>query len=263
MIGTIRLVLALLAAAIATPCLALWQFVALRTGWLDERPAPRIWHRLVTKLLGMRIRVYGEIAAGRPLLIASNHVSWTDIMVLGSLADVHFIAKSELAGWPIIGTLARLQRTVFVEREKRRRSGEQAGEIGARLSNGDPIVLFAEGSTSDGNLMLPFKSTLFGAARKALEANGGRTVTIQPVAIAYTRLQGMPMGRLHRAHAAWIGERALVPHLRELLSEGAIDLEVHFGEPVVATPDADRKQIAREVERQVRTMLSAALRNPA
>ena len=120
MIGTIRLTLALLVAAVATPLLAAYQLVALKTGLLDERPAPRLWHRLVLRLLGLRVRTVGEPAAARPLLIAANHISWTDVMVLGSLADVHFIAKSELASWPVLGTLARLQRTVFVEREARR-----------------------------------------------------------------------------------------------------------------------------------------------
>lgn len=262
MVGTIRLTLALLIAAVATPSLALYQVVAMRTGLLDERPAPRAWHRLVTKLLGFRIHVRGKPASGRPLLIVSNHVSWTDIMVIGSLADVHFIAKSELGGWPIMGKLSRLQRTVFVERERRRKSGQQAGEIAQRLSKGDPMVLFAEGSTSDGNLLLPFKSTLFAAAHMALEANGGEAVTIQPVAIVYTRLQGMPMGRQHRGHAAWIGDRVLLPHIRELLSEGAVDLEVHFGEPVEFSAGGSRKEAAREVETRVRTMMAAALRNP-
>jgi 1-acyl-sn-glycerol-3-phosphate acyltransferase len=262
MVGTIRLVLALLLVALATPPLAAWQAVAQRTGWMDDRRVPHAWHRMVVRLLGFRVRVTGEIATQRPLLIAANHISWTDIMVLGSLARLNFIAKSELAGWPIIGTFARMQRTVFVEREARRKSGEQAGEIAGRLADGDPMVLFAEGSTSDGNLIRPFKTTLFAAASMALEAGGDRAIAIQPVAIAYTRLHGMPMGRLHRRHAAWIGDRVLLPHIKELLSEGAIDLEVHFGEPVEFRAGSNRKEVAREVEHRVRDMMAAALRRP-
>jgi 1-acyl-sn-glycerol-3-phosphate acyltransferase len=262
MIGTLRLVLALAAFAVLTPPLALWQAFALGTGLIDQHPAPRLWHRLVLRLVGFRVRVHGTLAAGRPLLIAANHVSWTDIMVLGSLADVHFIAKSEMAGWPVIGLLSRLQRTVFIERDRRRRAGDQAGEIAARLVGGDPMVLFAEGTTSDGNLLLPFKSTLFAAARIAVEANGGAPVAIQPVAIAYTRLHGMPMGRQHRPHAAWIGDSLLVPHLTALLREGAVDVEVRFGEAVAFGPDSKRKAAASQVEEQVRTMMAAALRQP-
>lgn len=263
MIGWARLILALLVAAVATPPLALWQAMALRTGWVNERTAPRLWHRLVTRLLGLRIHVHGNLATQRPLLIAANHISWTDIMVLGSLADVHFIAKSEVAGWPVFGRLARLQRTVFVERGARGKAGAQAGEIATRITNGDPMVLFAEGSTGDGNVPLPFKSTLFAAAAMALDGAGGTPVAIQPVAIAYTRLQGMPMGRALRPHAAWIGEQTLVPHLTALLREGAVDVEVHFGAPVTFSPGRSRKDVAREIEACVRAMMVAALRNPA
>mgnify|MGYP002622308478 CR=1 FL=1 len=262
MIGTVRETLALAILATVTPPLMLWQTVAIRTRLLNEHRVPRLWHRLATRLLGLRVRVHGEIARERPLLIAANHISWTDIMVLGSLADVHFVAKSEVAGWPVMGTLSKLQRTVFVERAARGRSGAQVGEIAARIIRGDPMVLFAEGTTGDGNLVLPFKSTLFAAAQMALDANGGAPVTIQPVAIAYTRLQGMPMGRQHRPHAAWIGDQTLVPHIGALLREGAVDLEVHFGEPLMLGPGASRKAVAREVEARVRTMMVKALRDP-
>jgi 1-acyl-sn-glycerol-3-phosphate acyltransferase len=260
MIGMLRLVLALAVFSAATPPLALWQMVALRSRALDERRAPRLWHRLVTKLLGMRIRVHGAPAEGRPLLIVSNHVSWTDIMVLGSVADVHFIAKSEVAGWPVMGRLSKLQGTVFVERQSRRKAGAQAGEIAVRLADGAPLVLFPEGTTSDGTLPLAFKSTLFAAADMALREGGAETVTIQPVAIAYTRLHGLPMGRRHRGHVAWIGDQELLPHLLALLRQGGLELEVHFGEPVEFRSGASRKDAAREVERRVRAMLAQALR---
>lgn len=259
MIRAARVALALAVFAAATPPLALWQAVALKSRAMDERRAPRLWHRLVTRLLGMRISVHGEPAAGRPLLIAANHVSWTDIMVLGSVADVHFIAKAEVADWPLMGRLSRLQRTVFVERERRRSAGAQAGEIAARIANGEPLVLFAEGTTSDGTLMLPFKSSLFAAAGMALAEGGTETVLIQPVAIAYTRLHGLPMGRRHRAGVAWIGDQELLPHIMSLLRRGGLELEVHFGEPVEFRQGASRKDVAREVEARVRAMLAGAL----
>src|SRR5690606_36985320 len=180
----------------------------------------------------MRVRIHGTMSGARPLLLAANHVSWTDIMVLGAFNNLAFIAKSEMAGWPVLGSLARLQRTVFIERERRRKSGEQASEIAARLAAGDAMVLFAEGTTGDGNLLLPFKSTLFGAANIAIAEGGTDKVFIQPVAIAYTRLHGLPMGRQHRVVAAWIGDMDLVPHIGRLLAEGAVDVEVHFGEPL-------------------------------
>jgi 1-acyl-sn-glycerol-3-phosphate acyltransferase len=194
--------------------------------------------------------------------LAANHVSWTDIHVLGALGNVAFIAKSEVAEWPVIGRLSRLQGTVFVNRNHRKGTGEQAREIGARLAAGDAMILFAEGTTADGNFILPFRSPLFGSARFALRTGGTDSVLVQPVAIAYTHFHGMPMGRLLRRHSAWIGQQELLPHLVQLLREGAVDVEVCFGEPIEYRDDADRKRIAREAEAQVRAMMSRALRDP-
>ncbi|MDQ6435546.1 lysophospholipid acyltransferase family protein [Mesorhizobium sp. LHD-90] len=263
MIATVRSILALTVVAGATVVLAPWQVFSLKTGLGQGRRVPLLWHRLATRMLGIRIRTFGTIAQGRPLLIASNHVSWLDITVLGAVAEVSFIAKSEMSNWPVFGWLAKMQRSVFVERERRRKSGDQAGEIAGRLADGDVMVLFAEGTTGDGNMLLPFKTTLFGAASMMLSESHHDEMWIQPVAIAYTRLQGLPMGRQYRGIAAWIGDEDLVPHLRQVLREGAIDVEVHFGEPVVFTAKSNRKAIARLAEARVRDLLGAALANPA
>lgn len=262
MIGWLRAAVALAGVAVVTPPMMLAQWVAVRTGLFSDRVLPPIWHRFILKVLGIRLQIVGEIARDRPLLIASNHVSWTDIMVTGATAPVNFIAKSEISRWPLGGTLARLQRTVFVERERRRTSGDQAVEVAARLAAGDAIVLFAEGTTGDGNLMLPFKTTLFGAASLTVDTGRAAGVAIQPMAIVYTRFHGMPMGRSGRMRASWIGDSALVPHLMGLLREGAVDVEVHFGEPVEYRAGSSRKQVAQEIERRVRELFVAAQRRP-
>ncbi len=262
--GRIRASLAIATVACATLAGLPVQMLAVRTGYPSPRLVPRLWHRMALKLLGIRVRVHGRPEVGRPLLLAANHVSWSDICVLGAIADVSFVAKSDMAGWPLFGLLAKLQRTVFVERERRRSAGEQANALARRLAAGDVMVLFAEGTTSDGNQMLPFKSTLFGAAQHALgNGDGLERVLIQPVTIAYTRLHGMPMGRQHRPHAAWIGDSALVPHIGSLLTEGGMDAEVHFGSPVAFERGSDRKHVARTVEGEVRSKLAAVLRDPS
>lgn len=262
MIAGIRIGVALLFVAVSTLFLIPLQLLSMKTGLLNEKIAPRFWHKAVIRALGFRIHVRGAMSERRPLLIASNHISWTDIMVLGSIADVAFIAKSETSDWPLIGTLSRLQRTVFIERERKRKSGEQASEIASRLAKNDVMVLFAEGSTGDGNMLLPFKSTLFGSATMAIGEGAADKVFIQPVAIAYTRLHGLPMGRRHRRVAAWIGDADLVPHIAKLLAEGAIDVEVHFGEPVEFSAKCSRKETARLVEKRVGVMMQDALRDP-
>jgi lyso-ornithine lipid O-acyltransferase len=261
MIGMIRAGLALFLMVTSGLLLAPIQFLAVRTGLVSPTIIPRLWHTLVTWAFGLRVTVHGEMTRQRPLMLASNHVSWSDITVLSGIANVCFIAKSELAGWPIFGTLARLQRTIFVERERKRTSGAQASDLAERLVAGDVMVLFAEGSTSDGNLIMPFKSTLFGAAEMAVRSGAADKVSIQPVAITYARVHGMPMGRLHRPLAAWIGDMDLVPHLASVLREGAIDVEVRFGAPVEFDPASDRKAVTRQMEGSVRKMVATALRD--
>jgi len=261
MIGWLRTSAVLLVVGLVTPPLALLQYLAVKTGVLDD-VIPSLWHRFMVKMLGLRLHVHGRMADRRPLLLAGNHISWIDIMVIGAAAKVNFIAKSEVSGWPGIGILAYLQRSVFVERERRGRSGAQASEIAERLKRGDVMFLFAEGSTGDGNMLLPFKTTLFGAASMAVDQGVAQSVAIQPVAIAYTRLHGMPMSRRHRMGVSWIGDSPMLPYLAALVREGGVDVEVHFGEPVDYGPGANRKAVAQEVERRVQDMFTRALRAP-
>jgi 1-acyl-sn-glycerol-3-phosphate acyltransferase len=261
MIARIRAFLALLVIVSSAAVLAVAQAVILRTGLGNPTIIPQLWHRIVLSVLGIRVTVHGALAAERPLMIASNHISWTDILVISSVAKVCFIAKSELGRWPIFGTLGRLQRTVFVERDRKRKSGEQASELARRLAAGDVMVLFAEGSTSDGNLIMPFKSTLFGAAEMAIREHAADRVWVQPVAVIYLRLHGMPMGRQHRPLAAWIGDTDLIPHFMAILREGAIDVDIHFGEPAEFSAESDRKLVTRRMEGEVRRMVSTALRD--
>ena len=262
MIKKLRIFLALFYVVVCSLVLVPLQILSMKTGLWPETVLLKIWHSMILRALGLRVHVKGAIARERPLLVVANHISWTDIMVLASFVDVKFIARADMEGWPLIGMLSKLQRTVFIERDRKRTSGDQASEIARRMAKGDAMVLFAEGSTSDGNLVLPFKSTLFGAASMAISEGAADQVFIQPVAIVYTRLHGVPMGRRHRPIAAWIGDQDLMPHLKVLLAEGALDAEVHFGEPVPFSKGSNRKETARMMEARVREMVRAALADP-
>ena len=262
MIGWLRLVFVLACVALVSLVLVPLQMLAMSTGVIGENRVRGLWHRIVIWALGFRIHRSGSLSEKRPLLIASNHVSWTDIEVIASQENISFIAKAELADWPVLGRLTRFQRPILVQRERKQKSGEQVNEIAKRLQAGDAIVLFPEGTTGDGNALMPFKSSLFGAAAMALSEGGAESVYIQPVAIAYTRLQGLPMGRQHRGIAAWIGDLDFAPHLFKLLRQGAIDVELHFGEPLEFTATSDRKEAARDMQARVGVMLQEALRQP-
>ena len=129
--------------------------MAIRRNWPLAAKLPWYWQRIACAIVGIRVRVDGEPAAP-PLLIAANHISWLDISVLGSVLPVSFVAKAEVAGWPVVGTLARLQRTVFIDRDPPYRRPASATEaIAARVGRGDVMVLFAEGTTGDGNRSCP------------------------------------------------------------------------------------------------------------
>src|SRR5215212_8913113 len=116
--------------------------------WLNARSrmaVARLWQRFVCRLMGVRIKVTGAPALDRPLLLLSNHTSWLDIPILAAVAPVSFIAKKEVATWPVISFLAKAQRSVFVDRQRRHATGAHADEVAGRLSRGDIMVLFAEG----------------------------------------------------------------------------------------------------------------------
>ena len=171
-----------------------------------------------------------------------------------------FVAKSEVAGWPVLGWLARLQRTIFIDRRARHQTGAATREIADRLLRGDAVVLFAEGTSSDGTRVLPFRSALVGAVHHALGDGTHAEITVQPMSLAYVRLGGLPMGRGLRDQVAWYGDADLVPHLLAVLASRAIDVTVSWGEAAACGVGADRKAIARASEQSVRRMTVAALR---
>jgi 1-acyl-sn-glycerol-3-phosphate acyltransferase len=251
---------AIAALAAVTLVLLPFQWLSVRLALPARRRIPTFYHRIVCVLAGVRVHVVGERLRAHPLLIVSNHVSWLDIAVVTAVAPVVFVAKSEVAGWPVFGLLARLQRTVFVDRARRHKTAEVNAQIGRRLADGDPVALFAEGTSSDGNRVLPFRSALIGAARDALaEAEHAGRVWLQPLSIAYVGADGLPMGRRRRPLAAWYGSLDLVPHLIALLRHGAIDVVVSWGDPIAYDESSDRKALTRQLETTVRRLTCAAL----
>lgn len=151
------------------------------------------YYRALCSLLRIRVRVNGEPVRRRAVLFVSNHVSWADILVIGSIAPVAFVAKREVADWPLVGITAKAQRTVFVDRARRHQTGDAVGEIVKRIENGASVALFAEGTSSDGNRVLPFRSALLGAVEEAAGRGSVDSILIQPMSICYTGQHG-PQG---------------------------------------------------------------------
>jgi len=245
---TIRAVFVLTVFLAVTFLLIPFQWLLLTLNLPARRTFPHRYHRFVARLFGIRIRVLGKPPAGAALLLA-NHSSWLDIVIFSAVTPLSFVAKSEVNGWPFFGTLARLQRTVFVTRAKRSEAGVARDAIAERLAQGDVLVLFPEGTSNDGNSVLPFKSALLSAADAALHQ--GRKVIVQPVSTAYVARQGIPMGRENRPLYAWYGDMELVPHLWEALKAGPLDVVVEFHAPL-SLDRMDRKALAGRAEKLVR-----------
>jgi 1-acyl-sn-glycerol-3-phosphate acyltransferase len=257
----IRVVLLGFAFLALTLTLLPFQLIAILFGLRLQRSIPHLYHRILCALIGVRIHEVGTRSTASPALILSNHVSWLDISVISALSPVVFVAKSEVAGWPVFGWLAKLQRTVFVNRQARQQTGAATREIAGRLLDGDAVVLFAEGTSSDGTRVLPFRSALVGAVHHALGNSAHHAnITVQPMSVAYVGFGGVPIGRALRERVAWYGDADLMPHLARVLASGAVDVTVSWGEAIAYDMRADRKAIAREAERSVRRMTAAALR---
>lgn len=218
---------------------------------------PRWYHRVCCRILGFRIEVRGEISPKRPTLFVANHTSYIDITVLGAVLDASFVAKHEVAGWPFFGWLAKLQRTVFIDRSARNSAvHKQRNAIAERLEAGDRLILFPEGTSNDGLRVLPFKSALFSVAEHRVR---GELVPVQPVSVTYARIDGMPIGRALRPFVAWYGGMDLAPHLWELLGLGVITVVIEFHPVVTIAEFGSRKALAEHCRRAVTAGVVAAL----
>jgi 1-acyl-sn-glycerol-3-phosphate acyltransferase len=230
------------------------QAAALRLRLRAAETIPIFYHRIVCRIMGVRVVTVGTLSTARPTLWVSNHLSYLDIEVLGSLLRGSFVAKSEVAGWPLFGMLAKLQRTVFVDR-KVGSTHAQRDSLQSRLEAGDSLILFPEGTSSDGNRTLPFKSALFAVAGLRV---ADRPLTVQPVSLACTALDGIPIGRRRRPLYAWYGDMDLAPHLWSAACQGGMTVTVVFHDPVTIESIGSRKALADHCWRRVALGLAAA-----
>jgi 1-acyl-sn-glycerol-3-phosphate acyltransferase len=208
---------------------------------------PYWYHRHCCRLLGIRVERRGRQSRQRPTLYVANHVSYMDITVLGSVIRGSFVAKAEVTSWPFFGVLARLQRSIFVDRQALR-SADHRDAMVERLRAGDCLILFPEGTSGDGNRVLPFKSSLLAAAE--VEVPDG-PLTVQPVSLAYTMLDGMPLGRWLRPFCAWYGDMYLADHLWQAAGLGRLTVVVRFHEPVSLAEFGSRKTLSEHCNRVI------------
>lgn len=253
--SAVRAVGRLLAYAAWTLLLIPAQAIAVALGARAASHIPLYYHRRCWPLLGLDVEIRGTPSAQRPTLFVSNHSSYLDITVLAGTLDVSFVAKREVAAWPFFGLLAKLQRSVFVDRRPRS-AGTQRDEMQQRLEAGDNLVLFPEGTSNDGNRVLPFKSALFSAAERTV--NGG-PLAVQPVSVAYVRLDGIPLGYGLRPLVAWYGGMDLGPHLWRMAGLGVLGVVVEFHPVVSLAALGSRRALAEHCHAMVAQGVERAL----
>lgn len=213
------------------------QALARRRRWAVQHRIQTGFCRVMCWMIGIRVTPIGALPASAPRFVVSNHVSWTDIIALASLYPLVFLAKSEVAHWPVLGFLARLQGTVFVPRGSRKDIPAVNAALCDVLRDGRDLVVFPEGTSSDGREVLPFQSAHFGA----LQGYEG-ALAVAPVAIRYM------------ADVGWYGDMTFLPHLWRLMKRGGVECLIAFGE-AIESRGKDRKQIALETEAQVQAKL--------
>ena len=206
-----------------------------------------IYHRLVLKLLSIKIIIKGDLGEDGSLIV-SNHASWIDIFIISSVIKTSFVSKSEVSKWPLVSWLAKLQGTIFINRNNPKELTKIANEIHDRISKKQNVVLFPEGTSSDGNRVLPFKSSIF----ILCELTDRSKLNIQPISIAYTKYNGLTMGRIERTLIAWYGDMDLLTHLYKLIRSGSFEVEVTFHNRIDISEKKSRKDIARDCEVIVR-----------
>ncbi|MBC7931519.1 MAG: 1-acyl-sn-glycerol-3-phosphate acyltransferase [Rubrivivax sp.] len=235
--ATVRL--AALCAATAFACVVL--FAGLPFASLSRRASRRwraflfrTWARTAALIIGMKSNTRGH-APKPPFLLVANHLSYVDVVALAARADCVFVAKSEVAGWPVVGRLCRVAKTIFVNRRSRREIPAALSLVERALDERAGVVLFAEGTSTRGTSVRPFKSPL-------LEAAARRAMPVHYASLSYRTQAGEPSAR---NAVCWSGDMTFPKHFFELLQMKGFCADISFGEGALRS--VDRKALACEL----------------
>lgn len=236
----IRLVLRITAIALGllvyVPLHYLWKLLGRRSPW------PRRFLGYVGRVAGMRTRVVGTPLTSHVLFLA-NHISWLDIMLIADASGAAFVSKDDVARWPVVGWLSRLNNTIFIARADRKTVRGQADSLRSALAAGQPVALFPEGTTVGGSDTLPFRASLLASLFPPLPG-----VRVQPVALDYGEATN---------DIAWLDQESAGANAKRVLSRrGTASVTVHFLEPIDPAAVPDRKTLADRSRAEVVATLS-------
>jgi 1-acyl-sn-glycerol-3-phosphate acyltransferase len=250
--------------------LAVWRFFLIMGVYLTHTPIYWMLLKLHTatgrrfgryylsnwrKCIGHQIVIKGKLSSAKPTLFVANHSSYVDILILGTCIPGRFVAKQEVAKWPVMGWLATQQGTIYIER-KREAIADGTESLVGPLEKGENLILFPEGTTSDGCRVLPFKSSFFDVAMK-------KNLVVQPVSVAYVGWDRFSMPRFLRKQCGWFSEEVdLLTHLWELAQLGTIQVIVELHPPLKAKDFSSRKALAAASFQAVQGGLIKAFASP-
>ena len=235
------------------------QFVARRYDWPLQHRIQNFFCKVMCAIIGVRVTVHGRLAGNSPRFVVANHVSWTDVIALASVYPLLFLAKKEVATWPVLGFLARLQGTIFVDRANRRTIPQVNAELADRLRQGRDIVVFAEGTSSDGANVLKFNASHFAMLTDlAKDEACPLPVTVAPTAVTYTSHLVETPSLSDISDVGWYGDMTFVPHLWALMRRGGARCHILCGDGLDPASCEDRKALASATEASVRELLVTA-----
>ena len=216
----------------------------------------KIFFKGLVKIFGIKVNIKGR-KYKKNVLFVSNHISYLDIFVLGSSVDGLFVAKSEIDSWPFINKMCALGRTIFVNRNDIIKVKGQMNRITSTLKRGYSVILFPEGTSSDGSKVLPFKTSLLGV----IEDKNPQDFYLQPISISYSKLDGIPLEKKFRPFFAWFGNMDLVSHAWKFLGLGFSEVNVNFHEPKKFAHFKDRKYAAKYCHDVISSQISMNFQN--
>ena len=224
------------------------QFFFNLIGFRFKKLYPLLFYRMIKISTGININFDSEKIDKKNsgVLYIANHVSWFDIICLGTLLDARFIAKKEVSKMGIFGFLAKLSNTFFIDNENKNKIIEYNNSIQKKLQEGENFIIFPEGTTSDGNGIISFKSSMLECA-----FDDNNKINIQPISICYSKLNNIPMGIYLRRNIAWVGDTSMVAAMVNFLRSGRITVDIIFHEIMSINNFENRKDLALYCERKI------------
>ncbi len=214
---------------------------------------PVLWHKGVCAIIGLKIETRGKPVQDKQVVYVSNHISYLDIPATGSHLKASFVAKEDIAGWPVIGFLARIQQTAFISRTSSK-AKKVANALEAMVATGKNLILFPEGTSSAGETVLPFKSSLFSIA----QPKDAPPIAIQPFIIDLIDVDGRPLTKESRDYYAWYADMEFAPHIWLFMQTKGATVRLTFLDSITPLPHQDRKDLCKMIEQQISSGLNKA-----